>query len=98
MNAMNTPLSIYELSQRYFELFDVSATALLRQINPSFDELSQKQAYEFAGREWIKYHVNKGTLKPFRKGMGKNSKILFSRLEIQTLKMAENDISKLIKA
>lgn len=68
----------------------IVAAAIVRQTRPNDDLISQRQAYEEFGRRWIvKRTAPAGVLKPIRQGGAKNSKLMYSRLEIAALVEAE---------
>ena len=71
-------------------LATIVAAAIVRQTHPNDDLISQRQAYEEFGRRWIvKRTAPSGVLKPIRQGGAKNSKLMYSRLEIAALVEAE---------
>lgn len=79
---------------QYFEeinqLATVIAAAIVRQTRAKDDLISQRQAYAEYGRGWIKKRTApQGKLTPVRQGGAKNSKLMYSRLEIAALVEAE---------
>lgn len=73
----------------------VAADAVLARLYPQLDELSKRQAEELHGRRWLDYHVAAGNLKPRRKGRAANSKLVFSRMEVNALWNAEQNLRAL---
>lgn len=67
----------------------VAADAVVARLYPQLDELSKSQAEELHGRRWLDYHIKAGNIVPRRKGSARNSKKVFSRMEICALWEAE---------
>lgn len=82
-------MDAFELKQLLIEASKIGAAEVLKTQAPASDELSEKQAAEFAGRTWIKQNVLDGKLSFHRVGPAKNSKKIFSRTEIMALKSSE---------
>jgi hypothetical protein len=74
------------------------AAALVREMHPGRDELTQRQAWEEFGRTRIEQWIAQGLLKPRRVGEAKNAKRMYSRLELLTAVEVEqkmlNDMTK----
>lgn len=71
------------------------AAAIVREMHPGHDELSQRRAWEEFGRARIEQWVEQGLIRPRRVGAAKNAKRMYSRLELLTAievekKMLEN--------
>lgn len=71
------------------------AAALVREMHPGHDEISQRQAWKEFGRARIEQWIEQGLIKPRRVGEAKNAKRMYSRLELLTAvdverKMLEN--------
>lgn len=71
------------------------AAAIVREMHPGHDELSQRRAWEEFGRARIEQWVEQGLIRPRRVGEAKNAKRMYSRLELLTAvevekKMLEN--------
>lgn len=60
------------------------AAALVREMHPGRDELTQRQAWEEFGRARIEQWIAQGLIKPRRVGPAKNAKRMYSRLELLT--------------
>lgn len=60
------------------------AAALMREMHPGHDELSQRRAWDEFGRARVEQWVEQGLLKPRRVGASKNAKRMYSRLELLT--------------
>lgn len=67
----------------------VAADAVVARLYPQLDELSKRDAEELHGRRWLDFHIKAGDIAPHRKGHAKNSKMVFSRMEINALWEAE---------
>lgn len=61
---------------------DLIASAVVEQIDPRRNFISQRRAYADYGADLIKRGEESGMLKPIRNGKAKNSPILYSRKEI----------------
>lgn len=61
---------------------DLIASAVVEQINPRRNFISQRRAYADYGADLIKRGEESGMLKPIRNGKAKNSPILYSRKQI----------------
>lgn len=71
------------------------AAALVREMHPGHDELTQRQAWEEFKKKRVERWVEEGLIKPRRTGSAKNARRMYSRLELQTAievekKMLEN--------
>ena len=60
------------------------AAALMREMHPGRDEMTQRQAWEEFGRARIEQWIEQGLIKPRRVGQAKNAKRMYSRLELLT--------------
>lgn len=81
---------IFTLKQTIIEAGEIAALAVIKQINPGFDDVNYKEATQLAGsRRWLDYHIKKGNITKVRRGIAKNSRIYYSRLEIAAVKKAE---------
>lgn len=60
------------------------AAAIVREMHPGHDELSQRRAWEEFGRARIEQWVEQGLIRPRRVGAAKNAKRMYSRLELLT--------------
>lgn len=65
------------------------AVAVVKEMSPSKDELTTRQAYALYGKPWIDEQKRRGLLQTRRKGKARNSPVLFSKLEIEALLEAE---------
>ena len=76
---------------------DLVAAAVIRRLDPPKDSISLNQAERKYGRAWIRGHIAAGHLTNRRTGGAKNSKIVLSCLEIESVRTAENQITSSIK-
>ena len=65
------------------------AVAVAKELTPASDELTARKAYAIYGKPWIEEQKRRGHLHPRRKGMAKNSPVLYSKHEIEALREAE---------
>ena len=73
---------------------------VIKNFYPDLDEMSLGQACTLVGtngRRWLEHHIAEGHLHPMKRGKAKNSKLIFSRVEILALKKAEEENYKTIK-
>lgn len=85
-------MDLFTLKQVYLDGAETAALAVMKLLNPSFDQVKYSEAVKIAGSErWLKYHIKKGNITKLRGGTGtaKNSPIYYSRLEIAAVKKAE---------
>lgn len=78
------------------------AAAIVKQLRPGDDLISQRQAYEEFGRDFIKRNTApKGVLMPLRTGTASNSPLKYSRTEIlalqETERIMQRDVRKMLK-
>ncbi|MEG1709386.1 MAG: hypothetical protein RR285_11830 [Acinetobacter sp.] len=73
--------------QDIMQMAELGAAAVLKSMQPSSDELSQREAYKFAGRAWLKWQIKQGNLVGVRRG----NALMYSKLEILSLRRAETD-------
>ena len=61
--------------------------------NPSSDEITARQAFKEFGEGWVKHQESVGLLeKPTRKGVHKNSPLVYSRSKLRELKFGINPL------
>lgn len=82
-------MDLFTLKQHIMEVAELGAAATVKLQKPLSDEMTRRQAYEFAGEGWIDRHTAAGNLHPVRRGNKSTSPIIYSRLEILALKQAE---------
>lgn len=62
-------------------------------VNPSVDEINERQAFKEFGEGWVKHQLSLGILeKPIRKGVHKNSPKVYSRSRLKELKFGVNPL------
>lgn len=67
-------------------------------LNPSADEITERQAYREFGEGWVKNQLAVGLLeKPTRKGVHKNSPKVYSRSKLKELKYGNALLQAVIK-
>lgn len=83
-------MDIFTLKQTIIEAGEIAALAVVKQLNPSFDDVKRSEAVKLAGSSrWLDYHEKRGNIKAIRRGVAKNSPKYYSRLEIAAVKKAE---------
>lgn len=88
---------LFELKRELIELADLITASVLRSVKPLDDDISTRQAYSEFGKEWIQYHTRRKNIESIRKGPHKNSRRVFSRMELMALKESERRIVSIIK-
>ena len=95
MMGVNEPIT---LDQRVIMAFaELVADVVIAKQEPVLDAISQRKAEELYGRAWLKYHVEKGDIRPRRQGQAKNSQITYSRSELRAIYVAERQLTCRIK-
>lgn len=62
-------------------------------LNPTEDEINERQAFKEFGEGWVKHQLAVGLLdKPVRKGVHKNSPKVYSRSKLKELKYGVNPL------
>lgn len=84
-------VELMDMKSEIMSLTDLIAQAAIKNVNPTKDEISQRQAMDEFGvtLSWLKERESKGLLSRRRKGKCKNSPIMYSRHEILSLIEAE---------
>lgn len=59
---------------------------MMARMNPSEDEINERQAYREFGRGWVMNQLALGLVKPVRRGTAKNSPKIYSRSCLMKLK------------
>lgn len=81
---------IFTLKQTIIEAGEITALAVIKQLDPSFDDVKYTEAIKLAGsKKWLDYHIKRGHITKVRRGAAKNSPFYCSRLEIAAVKKAE---------
>ena len=89
-------IDLFTIKQAIIESSEFAAMQIIKNMYPDMDDLSYNKAFIVAGsngRRWLEYHIKHGNIHPTRRGTTKNSKLMFSRVEIHALKKAEQMIS-----
>ena len=89
-------VELMDMKSEIMSLTDLIAQAAIKNVNPTKDEISQRQAMDEFGvtLSWLKERESKGLLSRRRKGKCKNSPIMYSRHEILSLIEAERRACK----
>lgn len=75
------------------------AAAIVEQLRPGDDLISQRQAFEEFGRDFIKRNTApKGSLRPLRTGAAPNSPLKYSRTEILAMQETERIMQRDVQA
>ena len=85
-------IDIFTIKQAIIESSEFAAMQIIKEMYPDMDNISFSVAAKLAGingRRWLENHIARGNIHPIRRGATKNSKLTFSRIEIQALKKAE---------
>lgn len=87
---------LFTIKQTIIEAGEIAALAVVKLLNPSFDDVKRSEAVKLAGSSrWLDYHEQKGNITAIRRGTAKNSPKYYSRLEIAAVKKAEAEAAKI---
>lgn len=87
---MTIQMEKYQLENMLRDMAELGAANYAKRIdNGKSDFISQKAAYRDYGAKRVAAWVKKGSINPVRGGTSKNSKILYSIVELLTLEKAE---------
>lgn len=75
-------MTLLQAQKDLIKYADLIASAVVEQIDPRRNFISQRRAYADYGADLIKRGEESGMLKPIRNGKAKNSPILYSRKQI----------------
>ena len=81
-------LELYQLKTLLHEAAKLGAAEYAKSQRPKSDEISRNQAIKEFGA-WFTENVDRGLIKGKRKGVHRNSPIMFSRAEIMAVRSAE---------
>lgn len=82
-------LDIMVLKNEIIDFVDIISAAVVKKQAPAQDMLTRRQADLQFDRKWIELQVKRNRIKGVRRGVARNSPIMFSRLELLALKEAE---------
>ena len=85
------------LKDEILDIVEVIAAAAVRSLSPADDEITTRQAWKEFDRTWLEYQISRGRATGRRKGMHKNSPIMFSRTELLALKEADRRYSRMVQ-
>lgn len=88
---------VLTMQNALMNMADVIACALIKRQKPMADLVSRTALCREFGRAWVEKRETEGLLVGRRSGAGKNSKILFSRLQAVALLEAERQFKAEIK-
>ena len=75
----------------------ITAYAVTSILGRKEDDISENEAFELYGRAWIKDRAERGMLHYNRVGTTKRSAKMYSRFEIEALKLAEKRMTERVK-
>ena len=76
---------------------DLLAAAIVKRMQPSKDEITQREAYRRYGKKWINDATEQNLLHTRRKGDALNSPVMYSLTEILALQESEKQVVKKMK-
>ena len=71
---------------------DLLAAAIVKRIQPSKDEITQREAYRRYGKKWVVEATEQNLLHTRRKGDALNSPVMYSLTEILALIESEKQV------
>lgn len=83
--------------RQLLEQTELIADAIIKRMNPVDDDLSTNQAERMYGTGWLHSMVEQGKIRGIRIGSGRNSRVIFSRHELDTLRFMERQQARLIE-
>lgn len=76
---------------------DLLAAAIVKRLQPSKDEITQREAYRRYGKKWVDNATDKDLLHTRRKGEALNSPVMYSQTEILALRESEKQVVAQVK-
>ena len=76
---------------------DLLAAAIVKRMQPSKDEITQREAYRRYGKKWINDATEQKLLHTRRKGDALNSPVIYSLTEILALQESEKQMVANVK-
>lgn len=89
---MNYDLMAQKYKGTIMEFSILVALATLAVQGKKEDDISENEARKTYGRQWLKDRTNRGMLKYIRTGATERSAKIYSRFEIEALKLAEKGV------
>lgn len=83
-------LELFELKNLIMDMAELGAANYAKMVSPVSDTLSQREAYHHFGESRVKRWVYEGLVYPKRSGTSKNSKKLYSRIDLIAAEKAIN--------
>lgn len=90
---MAIQLELYQLKNLLRDMAKLGVAEYIKSQSPSKDLISQREAYRLFQEARVKDWRKRGLITPVRMGATKNSKLQYSRLELESLNYSENYIN-----
>lgn len=81
---------LYELKETFADVARVAVAAFIKEIRPSDDLISQREAYRQFQEVRVRRWRDKGLIRVNRMGPARNSKVQYSRSELLQAEAADN--------
>lgn len=78
------------------EQSELIADAIIKRMSPVSDDLSTNEAERLYGTQWLRQAVESGKVRGTRLGTGRNSKVIYSRHELDCLRYEQREKARLI--
>lgn len=91
-------MQVKEIQKALIESANLVALAVVRMNRPKDDMMTQRQLFARYDRAWLKYHLSRGNIRGVKAGAGKTSPILYSLLEVEALRRADELNESYLKA
>lgn len=86
-------LELYQLKNLLRDMAKLGVAEYIRNQQPAKDLISQREAYRLFQEARVKDWRKRGFITPVRMGSEKNSKLQYSRFELENISYSENLIS-----
>lgn len=82
--------------RQLMEQSELIADAIIKRMSPVSDDLSTNEAEKLYGQQWLRQAVESGKVRGMRMGAGRNSKVIYSRHELDCLRYSQRQKARLI--
>lgn len=88
-------MNLYTRIQDIMHAAELGVLAARKMDRPQSDEVTKTGLYRLFSRRWVDFHIKRGNLVGKRRGIARNSPIMYSRLAAGALRIAEGEAAKL---
>lgn len=87
---MAVVIELYELKNICKDMAELGVAQYIRETAPAEDTISQREAYRMFGEARVKNWLKMGLISAQRKGVGRNSKRLYSKADLMATSKSES--------